>query len=382
MTEILLGPTVTDGTTTKVTNKKDGKVFFKKQILPHGKFNYKGADLDLTDVNLSEFVKGFKAKAFDETTVQFSTAEGAHNNDPKLRTGSLVDVEHVPGKGLWGYFDLSKEGSEYVEKFPKAGVSARLVLNHKRADGKEFPGAIQHILLTNVPRMTGMSAWEKVELSDSETIEGDTFDFSDENVAAVQAVPSTSSGGTVVVKTNTNTNTNPSTTTEVGNKVELSKEQHEFLLSMMEDAKKFEQVFSTTEGESGKKEQEVTLPNDVKLAIEQNTKDIKDFKVRSAREFWTMKKRELARDGVPPSVLDLADAVMLQTDDEVKVFDLSTAEGTVQVSAKELQLNQLEALKGTVPLGEESGHGIGGKEPNEQSFSDEQIDAFLAENGI
>src|SRR5689334_7875112 len=102
MTEILLGPTLTDGPLQKVKDKKTGQVYYKKQILPEGKFKYKTGDgkdidLDLTAPQLKTFVDAFKAKAYDEVPFQF----GAHTNDPTIRKGTLAEVEHAPGKGLY-----------------------------------------------------------------------------------------------------------------------------------------------------------------------------------------------------------------------------------------------------------------------------------------
>ena len=46
---------------------------------------------------------------------------------------------------------------------PKLGVSARIVEDYARSDGRHFPAAIQHVLGTLDPRIPGLGAWQAIE---------------------------------------------------------------------------------------------------------------------------------------------------------------------------------------------------------------------------
>ena len=367
MTEILLGPTLTDGPTTKVRDKTTGKTYYKKRILPEGTFDYKTSSgekvkLDLTAGELQNFVQSFKDKAYDEVPFQF----GKHDNDPTIRKGTMVSVEHVPGKGLDGYFELDSEAASYVQKYPNFGVSPRLVLGIERADGKKFAGAIQHVAGTVVPRMTGMGSWEKIELSESEDTDADTpiFDLSTE-----------------FIKIERDRKVVDVTKPDEGQTFTLSSEDYEFFQKMKKD---YEEI--TSEGTGGTPSPgTVELSEETKAEISAAKKAADDaiaglatIKAQATANEWAAKKQYLLSQGVPPAALDLADPVMTAVDSTV--YDLSTPEGPVKVSAKEQMLGQLELMKGMIDLSGEKGHGFGGQQPVVDSA--EEIQAYLDANGI
>ena len=365
MTEILLGPTLTGGATTKVKDKTTGKVYYKKQILPEGKFKYrtdKGEDieLDLTAGQHKTFVQSFKDKAYPEVPFQI----GHDTSDPlKKRKGTMANVEYVPGKGSWGYFSLEEDAAKHVEKYPNFGVSPRLVLNLDRMDGKKFAGAIQHVAGTDVPRGSDLSPWEKIELSEDETpADATVLDFSSETITAHKDVKET----------------NVTKATGTGEKViTLSEDEYNFFTKMK---KEYEAAEVLLGGETEKKEEtsptvdlsEVTGKADKALA------EIAAMRANAVKDPWKAQKALLLSQGVPPAALDLADPVM--TAPEAQVFDLSTDEGTVKVDSKTQMLGQLELMKGMIDLSGERGHGIGGTDPDVPSA--EQMDAWMRANGI
>lgn len=368
MTEILLGPVLTDATTQKVTSKSDGKVYYRKQILPEGQFKYKGGNLDLGPSTLAKAVAAFKDSAFDEVPFNFG---GPHDAaDPKRRTGTMVNVEHVPGKGAFGYFDFSKspEMISHVEKFPKFGVSPRIFLSHDRADGKKYDVAIQHVLGTDTPVMSGMEGWQSVSLSD-ELASATIYDFSTETV---QGTPiATSSVPTVV--------TPPTGGDNGGDEVVLTKAQVDFLAKMMADDVEMQKLMNAgTETPAV-----VELPADVKLSLETvgtHAAEIAALKTANAKSAWAAKRAALLSAGVPPAQLDLATPVMERVDSTV--IDLSTGEGTVKVTDKDQMLGMLEAMKGTIDLGEEMGHQSGGQTPSGESDTQEELDKWMSEHGL
>jgi hypothetical protein len=380
MTDILLGPTINGGPTTKVRDKKSGKVFYKKQILPVGKFQYKDQELDLSDPNLATLVQSFNDKAYDEVTSQFGGTESEHNNDPLRRNGTVAAVEHVPGKGVFGYFDLTDDGRQFIEKFPNAGVSPRIVAGIQRADGKAFDAAIEHVLFTNVPRMTGMAGWEKVELSQGAKSDvgndATVLDFS-----TLTAEP-TRLGGQTTFTTKVEGGGNANNENE-GNVSGITDEHVQFLNAMIEDAKKFENAL----GGNGDQQQQTApaIPAELSQGVTEAQKNattalagIAALQAEARRDAWAAKKRELLSRGVPPAALDLADPIMVS--EATKVIELSTAEGTVKSDERQVTLSMLETMAGTVDLGGERGHGVGGNEGD--AVSQEDIDSFMTNFGL
>lgn len=378
---ILLGPVLTDAPTYKVKQKSSGKVLYKKQILPEGKFNYKGTELDLTAETLKGAVQSFKDGAFDEVPFQFGGKESEHNNDPFRRGGTLVHMEHVPGQGVNGFFDFSgsPEAAEYVEKYPKFGVSPRIVLDMDRADGKRFPVAIQHVCGTLVPRINGMGPWGKVELSDSDArSDEEVIDLSTETITA-PPVSVGNGGGHSVIKVI------PNADKDGENEVQLSQEQVDFINSLMKNTAEAEAFLSLgNDGVVKDKETppvKVELPAEVTLSMGQiasHATEIAALKAQNVKAEWAAKRQALLSAGVPPHALDLATPVMERV--ESTVIELSTAEGTVQSSDKAQTLSLLETMKGTIDLGGEIGHQVGGKTPNADSDTQEEIDKWLSAN--
>ena len=375
MTEILLGPTLTGGATTKVKDKSTGDVYYKKQILPEGKYKYRtksgeDVELDLTAPQHQTFVDSFKNKAYDEVPFQIGHGD---DKDLKARKGTMANVEYVPGKGTWGYFKLEQDAAQYVEKYPNFGVSPRLVLDLNRMDGKKFAGAIQHVAGTVVPRASGMSPWEKVELSDDEQIDGaEIFDFSDETITAhkdVKETPVTKTMGTG----------------EGEKTFTLSQDEYNFFQEQM---KAYQEIMKTEDDKDKKPAPtSVTLSEEDKQTIADAKKAALDaaaglasIKAQAIRDAWVAKKQLLLSQGVPPAALDLADPVM--TDVDAKVYDLSDADGdTVKIDARTQMLNLLETMKGTVDLGGERGHGITGI-GSEEDVTEDQMRAWMSANGI
>lgn len=373
-TEILLGPTLIDGPTIKVKDKASGKTYYRKRILPEGTFDYKTSTgekvkLDLTETQLKTFVDSFKNKAYDEVPFQF----GKHDNDPTLRRGTLVQTEYVKGKGLDGLFELDAEAATYVQKYPNFGVSPRLVLGIDRADGKKFAGAIQHVAGTVVPRMTGMGPWEKVELSE----EGDT----DSSTPVIDL----STEFIKIARDRKVVNVTETTQETGGEKVfQLSEDEYNFFKNMKAE---YEAIMAKeTPTLSPAPVNSVELSEEVKAEI-QAAKDqaaaaaagLASIKADSLRESWSAKKQLLLSQGVPPAALDLADPVMTSTDSQV--FNLSTDDGPVQITAREQMLGQLELMKGMVDLSGERGHGVAGS-GQQVDWTDNDVQAWLDANGV
>lgn len=158
MTTQILSP-IDLGATSKV-----GGRLFRKQILPIGSINYQGRRIDFTRDKLQAMADAFRSGAFDSVPLVMADTENRHTMDPRATTGEMVDVE-LTADGLDGVFRASEEAAKLLESYPKVGISARILQDYERADGKRFPAAIQHALITSDPRITGMRPWAAVNLS-------------------------------------------------------------------------------------------------------------------------------------------------------------------------------------------------------------------------
>jgi hypothetical protein len=337
---IILGPVLNQGPATRVTEKSSGRTLWKKQILPEGKYKYKGTELDLTADTLKGYVQAFKEKAFDEVPFQMGGSESEHNNDPLKRGGTLAHMEHTPGKGVFGYFDFSADPAtaDYVKRYPRFGVSPRIELGIDRADGKKYAGAIQHVLGTLVPRMNGMDPWSKVELSADANTTDEVIDLSAETYD-VEDVPEIDF-----------LNNPPKTGDDMPDITDAD------LLALR--AWKAEQ--NLVDDLAGKVIPTVTPPqpsdSDVQLsnAIKAQGEQITAMRKGFAVEKWAAQKALLLSQGVPPHAIELATDIMTAPDDNV--IELSGGEKTTD---KARTLGLLEAMKGTIDLSAEQGHQVG-----------------------
>jgi hypothetical protein len=339
---VILGPTVTGSPTVRVKDKASGRVLHKKQILPEGEYDYKGTKLDLNADVLKGYVKSFQERAFDEVPFQLGGSESEHNNDPLRRAGTLVHMEHIPGKGLNGYFDFSADPqmAAYVEKYPRFGVSARIEPAQKRADGKTFGPAIQHVLGTLVPRINDMASWEKVELSQVANTEDEVVDLSTELID-LDAPPVIDFINDRPIKE--------------GEGVPLSAEEEAAFRQYQADQILIDSLVNDPTLLSGVQ----TVVNPPAPPVTQTgplvdteaRAQVRALQVDLARSRWETQAQALAAAGVPPAAIELAAPIMEEPED--RAIELSSGARTTD-KARTLAL--LEAMKGTIDLGPEQGH--------------------------
>lgn len=137
---------------------------YRKQLLPIGEVNYKGRRLQFTRDYLQGLIRSFKEQAFDAVPFQLAGDKNEHSNDPERRRGTVVGVE-LTSNGLDAIVELDEDGEKLIKKYPDIGVSARIYENYDRSDGKHWEAALQHVLATVDPHITGMKSWQKVLLS-------------------------------------------------------------------------------------------------------------------------------------------------------------------------------------------------------------------------
>jgi len=160
---------------TRATELAGGK--WRKQLLPLGEISYKGRVLKFDRPYLAGLVDAFRSGAYDQVPFQLADAANAHTNDPERTRGQVTDMTLEPD-GLWITLDASDAGDEVIRGNPRLGVSARIVEEYDRADGKYFPRAIQHVLGTLDPRIPGMGGWEAVAAANEAEY---TYDLSNES---------------------------------------------------------------------------------------------------------------------------------------------------------------------------------------------------------
>lgn len=141
-----------------------GGRLWRKQILRKGTINYEGRPITFDDAYLAELTRAFDERALDQVPLQFADGRNAHTEDPERTRGHIVALERTPD-GLDALVALSEQGEQTVRENPGLAVSARILEDHRRVDGKSWPRALAHVLATINPRITGMRPWAQVALA-------------------------------------------------------------------------------------------------------------------------------------------------------------------------------------------------------------------------
>jgi hypothetical protein len=150
---------------------------WRKQLLPVGSISYLGNKIEFTREYLSDLAKSFHDKAFDQVPFQLADGKNSHTNDPERFRGAIVGVE-LTDDGLDVILEPTEKGEEVLRENPYLGVSARIYENYERSDGKGWRAALQHVLGTLDPHITGMRSWQEVAAL-SNTEGGTVIDLSD-----------------------------------------------------------------------------------------------------------------------------------------------------------------------------------------------------------
>jgi hypothetical protein len=141
-----------------------GNRVWKKRVLPIGEISYQGRTLKFTPDYLKGLETAFKDGAYDYVPFQLADAANTHTNDPERYRGAITDMRAEPD-GLWVYLSPTERGEQVLKENPYLGVSARIVEQYNRADGKFYPAAVQHVLGTHDPRVVQLGPWQSVEMA-------------------------------------------------------------------------------------------------------------------------------------------------------------------------------------------------------------------------
>jgi len=164
---------------------------WRKRLLPIGTINYKGRSLKFSRDYLASLAAAFQNRAYDQVALQLADTENRHTNDPERFRGEVTGME-LDDDGLYVTVHTTEAGSKVLEDNPRLGVSARIVEDYARSDGKHFPAAVQHILATLDPRIPGLGAWEAIEAATpapDEVIDLSASTFAGEAAPAASPAP-------------------------------------------------------------------------------------------------------------------------------------------------------------------------------------------------
>jgi hypothetical protein len=196
-------------TTTMLTPMDRGKArpsgasLWRKQVLPLGTIDYKGRKITFSREYLAGLVKAFADKAYDVVPFQFADAANSHSNAPEQRRGTVRDLE-LTDDGLDIIVEAGQDAAKHLAEYPDLGVSARIVEGYDRADGKFFPAAIQHVLGTLDPRITGLRPWQAIDAANDD---GDVLDLTGEQYTPTSATVTNAPGTPGPVQQQTPTGT-------------------------------------------------------------------------------------------------------------------------------------------------------------------------------
>lgn len=419
--------------------EKVNKRTFRKQILKKGTINYKGQKIDFDDDLLKELRRNFNRGAYDQVPFQFADGKNQHNEDPRNYSGELVGIE-LTADGVDGIFNLTAEGIKAIKKNPRLGVSARIMDAVEHADGRKFGRSIRHVLATMNPRLTGMRPWQAVDLSEDEETEvvdltAETIQGRNTMATKKKAAPKSrrSSKGVVSVKT-------AEGTTDIDLSA-LSDEEFQGLLDLAAESREDEDddgvedvtddlddeddeeddddldddesdddddeeedeedeetdlsvppflddaaTDKTGKGKKGKKgkvppafaKKSVTATRRSKKSTKKAVTADLSLVERLASNEWERERRQYARAGVPPHMLDLAAPILSQH--EAVMVDLSNDE---QADAGQVLRDMLDAAKGFIDIKPELGHTVdlSNEDDDNTSPADDLMSAWDKEYG-
>ena len=142
---------------------------WEKRVLPVDTITYQGRQLNFTPQYLKGLEQAFRNRAYDYVPFQLADAENKHTNAVDRFAGTVIDMQARPD-GLWITLDPTPSGEHLLKENPYLGVSARIVEQYARADGQFYPAAVQHVLATHDPRITGLGPWRSIEAANTPEI--------------------------------------------------------------------------------------------------------------------------------------------------------------------------------------------------------------------
>jgi hypothetical protein len=141
-----------------------GSDLWRKKLLPLGSVDYKGRTLVFDRAYLDGLADAYNSGAYDQVAFQIADGDNKHTNDPERYRGEVVSMD-AEADGLYVTVKTTEAGNELLQMNPRLGISARIIEDYARSDGRHWPAAIQHVLGTLDPRIPALGQWEPVEMS-------------------------------------------------------------------------------------------------------------------------------------------------------------------------------------------------------------------------
>jgi len=315
---------------------------FRKQILKTGTLDYKGRRLIFDREYFGKLSKAFAERAYDSVPFMLADSDNRHTMAPERAAGEVVALE-ATDQGLDAIIRLSETGRKIVADNSRFGVSARIVEGLERGDGYKAPAALQHVLGTWDPRVTGLSPWKAIGLS------ADTDQEVIDLTSGEESMPRT-----------------PEQEARLTKLLDLPDDAFEALLTGAPASKPADdddmteeeadailaQLIAADEGDGeGAKDKELAgaaLSNgksqhEIELATLRAEQD--DLRAELARDKWKAERALLASRGVPPKMLDLAAPVL----ELHKPAPIDLSNGTTLDPAKVIR-DLLNEARGTIDL--------------------------------
>jgi hypothetical protein len=295
-----------------------GNLFLKK-VLPKGSINYQGQKVTFNDKFLGNIVESFKKGAYDQTSFVFANEKNQHNLDPKKWGGEVKGLE-VRNDGLYATLELSSDAAELVRKNKKLGVSCSIKANYTReTDGQSFPAALNHVLGTLDPKVTGLGEWQELKLSNENETQTDLS-----NLQWLSDTPPVQSG-------------------------QPTKQQVDDAALAIQLA----QQVQDSEGGKGVKDNpapSIDLANNAEYQA--GLERIKQLEIDLANERFEKESAALIEAGVPPVLLNLAAPILKS----VTPLTINLSNGEDDVNVAGVVRDMLTQCKGMIKLSNEQGN--------------------------
>jgi hypothetical protein len=353
---------------------KAGRRRFWKQILPVTTIDYNGQKVDFNEDFHKDLELSHREGAYEQVPLVFADSENRHNMDPRNFGGEILDVQYrgpAKGQGTWALIEADKDAERVIKKNPRLGVSARIVQGINKADGRSFKRAINHVLLTMNPRVSGMEPWQAVNLSD-EDADVDVVDLTAENYKTEgtemgKKPVKRTADGKIDLSALTDeefqalldlADTQVEDEEETDEDEEIDPDEVEDTTTTPPAKKKKSKTKITVEKESeGDDDEEDEEEDETDLSDADNVRraadhaTVRGMQIDLAEQKWQGERGDYVRAGVPPFLLDLAEPILKQP--EAVTLDLSEGES---VNATDAVRKMLDGVKGLIDMGPEVGH--------------------------
>lgn len=397
---------ITPALTTDLASTGEPLTYWK-QILPEGEIHYDGRKISFDRPYLQDLIASFNDGEVEQTMFQLANPLNGHGRDfdPERQRAVAKELRLAnegEQPGLYAKLQFfNKRAAKAVRENPGLGVSSRVRENFVNTrTGKVVKRALVHILGTIDPRVTGMAPWQPVDLSSYES--GVVVDLSHSEYQGVKMA--NKKAKTADLSAATLDLDAPLTAEQIA---ELTDEEIQELLAKYDtigdadldsgtdeddEDDEDDDEDSDDESDDGADDDETSTEPDGDTNLSREAQRQIDLANATAREAnaranaalqraadadWQRERADLASDGVPPVLLDLA-APILNRPDSFEV-DLSH-EGGSTLNVGEIIRKMLAETRGTVDMSNESGHG-GGYSPDGADPDKDTLDLWESQFG-